>query len=168
MPLGLAGLAIASFLVSGLDLGWVPVTQGSQVGIVLLAAAVPLQGLACVFALAERDVATAAAMGPMAVSWAATGLLRLTSAPGSTSHALGLELLAAAALMLGAAAVQAGGKPLVVGVIGCAATRFAVNGIYQLTGSSAWQHVSGWLGLAVAALALVIAWTLAREAARSG
>ena len=166
MPLGLAGLTIASLLVSGLDLGWVPTAQSHEVGVVLLAAAVPLQLLACGVAFPGRDGAAATSMGILAATWAALGLTRLTSPPGTTSHVLGLELLAAGALLLGAALAQSSGKPLVGGLLVLAAARFGINGVYELTGGGGWQTASGWVGLVVLALALYTNWALVFEEAR--
>src|SRR4051795_1526385 len=77
LPLGLCGLVTASLVLSGLDLGWVPTADSAVVGIMLLAAPVPLQLLGCAFALPARDGAAATSMGLLAVSWIATGLIRL-------------------------------------------------------------------------------------------
>src|SRR5690242_1612396 len=65
LPLGLSGLAVASLLVSGLDLGWVPASAGHQVGMLLLVGAVPLQLLACAFALPARAAAAQAGGKPL-------------------------------------------------------------------------------------------------------
>src|SRR5690348_15562240 len=92
-PVGLCGLAIASLLVTSLDLGWIPVVQGKQVGLLLLVTAVPLQAVAAVFCFPGRDAAAATSVGVLSVAWAADGLTRLTSPPGSTSPALGIVLL---------------------------------------------------------------------------
>jgi succinate-acetate transporter protein len=166
LPLGLSGLTVASLLVSGLDLGWVATAESHQVGMLLLVVPVPLQAVACLIAFAARDGAAGTSMGLLAVSWAATGLIRLTSAPGDSSHALALQLFAAAGLLLGAAVGQAGGKPLLGVVVGLAALRFAFNGLYEMTGSASWQTVSGWVGIAVMAGASYLVWALAFEDAQ--
>lgn len=43
IPLRLAGLSIASFVVGGLNLGWVPVREATQIGLVLVAIPTVLQ-----------------------------------------------------------------------------------------------------------------------------
>jgi succinate-acetate transporter protein len=162
-PLGLAGLALASLLVTGLDLGWIPLAEGKQVGFLLLVSAVPLQAVAAAFAFPGRDGAAAASMGILSATWAATGLTHLTSRPGATSNALGLVLLMSGALLLTSASTQATGKLLTAVVVGGAAVRFGFAGLYQLTGSGGWQNVSGAVGIAVATLALYTVWALQLE-----
>jgi hypothetical protein len=151
MPLGLAGLVIASLVLSGLDLGWVPPAEGKVVGIMLLAAPVPLQLLGCAFALPARDGAAATSMGLLAVSWIATGLVRLLSAPGATSDPLGLVLLATGTLLAGAALAQTTGKPLAGLALGLAAARLLCSAVYELTDAGGWQTLSGIVGLGVVA-----------------
>ena len=153
LPVGLSGLAVASLVVSGLDLGWVPATAGHQVGMLLLAGAVPLQVLGCSFALPARDAAAATSLGVLAVSWLSMGLLRLTSPPGSVSDTLGLVLLVTGALLAGSAAGQASGKPLLGLTLGIAAARLVLSALHELTGSGGLQTVSGIVGLAVVACA---------------
>jgi uncharacterized protein len=149
LPLGLAGLTVASLVVSGLDLGWVPATSGHQVGLLLLAGAVPLQLLACGFALPARDGAAATSMGLLCVSWLSMGLVRLLSAPGSVSHTLGLVLLVTGTLLATSAAGQATGKPLAGLTLMLAAARLLLSGLHELTGSGGLKTVSGIVGLAV-------------------
>jgi succinate-acetate transporter protein len=167
LPLGLAGLVIASLVLSGLDLGWVPTAQSTVVGVMLLAAPVPLQLLGCAFALAGRDGAAATSMGLLAVSWLATGLVRLLSAPGSTSDPLGLVLLATGTLLAGAALAQVSGKPLAGLALGLAAVRLLLSALYELTHASGWQTVSGIVGLAVVATAAYLVIALAVDEARN-
>jgi succinate-acetate transporter protein len=166
LPLGLAGLVVASLVLSGLDLGWVPTTQSQVIGIVLLTGAVPLQATACVSALPARDGAAATSMGLLAVSWISTGLVRLVSVPGSTSHPLGLVLLATGTLLAGAALAQAAGKPLVGLAVALAAGRLVLSALYELTRAGGWQTVSGIVGLAVVATAAYLVTALLLEDAR--
>jgi succinate-acetate transporter protein len=166
LPLGLSGLVIASLVLSGLDLGWVPTAQSRVVGLVLLAAPVPLQLLGCAFALPARDGAAATSMGLLAVSWLSTGLVRLLSAPGTTSDPLGLVLLATGTLLAGAALAQVAGKPPAGLVLGLAAARLVLSALYELTHAGAWQTVSGIVGLGVVATAAYLAVALQMEDAR--
>jgi succinate-acetate transporter protein len=153
LPLGLSGLAVASLVVSGLDLGWVSVSTGHQIGLMLLIAGVPLQLIGLAFALPARDSAAATAMGLLSIAWMGMGLTRLLSPPGSVSHPLGLVLLATGALLACSAAGQATGKPLAGLVFALAAARLILSGLHELTGSGGLQTVSGIVGLAVVATA---------------
>jgi succinate-acetate transporter protein len=151
LPLGLAGLAVASLVVSGLDLGWIAAADGRQVGLMLLIAGVPLQLLGCAFALPARDGAAATSMGVLSISWMAMGLTRLLSAPGTVSDSLGLVLLGTGVLLAASALGQGVGKPLAGLTLGLAATRLLLSGLHELTGSGGLQTASGIVGLAVVA-----------------
>jgi succinate-acetate transporter protein len=153
LPVGLSGLAVASLVVSGLDLGWVAVNAGHQIGVMLLIAGVPLQLIGLMFALPARDGAAATAMGLLSIAWMGMGLTRLLSPPGSVSHPLGLVLLATGVLLALSAAGQATGKPLVGLTLVLAATRLILSGLHELTASGGLQTVSGIVGLAVVATA---------------
>jgi succinate-acetate transporter protein len=166
LPLGLAGLVIASLILSGLDLGWVPIAQSKVIGIVLLTGAVPLQLLACAFALPARDGAAATSMGLLCVSWISMGVVRLLSVPGSTSDPLGLVLLATGTLLAGAALAQAAGKPLAGLALGLAAARLILSALYELTHAGGWQTVSGIVGLAVVATTAYLVIALQMEDAQ--
>jgi hypothetical protein len=161
LPLGLAGLAVASLMTTGLDLGWIDLTQSTRVGLLLLVSVVPIQLLASAVAFASRDGATASAIGVLAATWAAYGLTKATSAPGTTSGALGLLLVMAAGVLAGAALSKGLGSLAPGLVMALAGARFAAAGIYELTASSGWQDVAGAVGIAVAAAALALVW--ARE-----
>ena len=126
----------------------------------------PLQLLGCAFSLAARDGVAANAMGLLAVSWIATGLTRLLSAPGSTSDPLGLVLLATGTLLGGAALAQLSGKPLAGLVLGLAAARLILSALYELTHAGGWQTVSGIAGLAVVATATYLVAALQLEEAQ--
>lgn len=166
LPLGLAGLAIASLLVSGLELGWISIVDGHQVGMLVLVTAVPLQALACVFALLARDGAAASSLAILSASWAAIGLTHLTSPPGAVSTSLGLVLFMAAAVLAGGALGQSLGKLLPGLVVLLAAARFALTGLYEVSADGTWQDISGIVGLVVAGLAGYVVWALELESAR--
>jgi succinate-acetate transporter protein len=166
LPLGLTGLAVASLVLSGFELGWVGDSERQTVAAVLLVAAVPLQLLSSVFALLARDGAAAGATGMMAAAWASTGVVYATTTPGTTSGALGLVLLALGALLAGTVPAQALGKPLLAAVVALAGARFVVNGVYELSAAGAWREVSGALGFAVAAVAAYAVVALELEDAR--
>jgi len=91
-------------------------------------------------------------MGVLAGTWAAVGFALLASPPGATSPALGVLLLCSAVAMVvpTAAATSKVAGMLVMGV---SAIRFAVTGVGQLTGSSAWLTAAGWVGLGLGLIA---------------
>jgi succinate-acetate transporter protein len=153
LTIAMSGLAIASVVQSGLDLNWIALGQTKQVGLILVSVPFVLQLIACLFAYASRDGAAGAAVGVLAVSWLAIGLTHITSTPGSRSGALGLMLLASAAMLVFAAGAVGLSKPLVGAVFALAGARFAVTGIYELGANGTWQDAGGVIGLVVTGLA---------------
>ncbi|HET9123401.1 MAG TPA: hypothetical protein VFN65_00795 [Solirubrobacteraceae bacterium] len=153
LTIGMAGLAIASLVQSGLDLRWFAVGQTHDVGLILVTVPFLLQLLACVFSYLARDGATGAAVGVLSVSWLALGLVHLTSTPGSRSGALGLMLLTAGAMLCLSAIASVSAKPLPGAVFTLAGLRFLIAGIYELGAIHTWQHAAGIVGLVICGLA---------------
>ena len=152
LTVGLSGLAIASLVESGLDLGWIAKSQTPQVGLVMLAVPFILQLIACVFSYLARDGATGACVGVLSTTWLGIGLISITSG-SSTSGALGLLLVASGGL-LGVSATATGmAKPLAGLVFVAAALRFEFSGVYELSSNGWWKDASGILGLVVCGLA---------------
>lgn len=152
LPLGFVGLAGASMMLSGMQLGWVPISEAAQVGIAIIVIAVPLQLIACVMGFLARDPAAATGMGTQAVSWLTIGILTLL--PGTRSAALGYVLFYLAAAVLASALMAMMGKAVVGLVLAVTAARFTITGIYQYFGGNGWMYVTGWLGIALAGLAV--------------
>jgi uncharacterized protein len=153
LTIGMSGWAVASLLQSGLDLRRIPDTQATDVGLILLAAPFVLQLLAAVFSHLARDGAGGAALGVLATTWAAMGLVHISSLPGSRSGALGLLLLAAAAVLALSTIAVAAGKPLPGLVFAAAALRFTLAGVYELGAGGFWRDSAGVIGLVVLGLA---------------
>jgi uncharacterized protein len=153
LPLGFGALVAASLIAAGFDLGWVAQAEKAQVGTLLIAFAFPLQLAASVLAFLARDGASGAAVGIQAGGWLGIGLIDVSSPPAATSHALGLLLLAAAAVLALCAPSIALSKLVPALVVGLTALRFATAGIYELSRSGTWQDVAGAAGLAVVAVA---------------
>src|SRR5579884_664152 len=153
LTIGMSGLAIGSLVQSGFDLRWIADTQATEVGLILLAVPFVLQLLGCVFSYLARDGAGGAALGVMAGTWAAIGLIHIVSLPGSRSGALGLLLLASTGALWLSATAMASGKPLPGLVFTAAGVRFALAGIYQLGASGFWRDAAGICGLVVLGLA---------------
>jgi len=157
LPLGFTALGGASVVLSGLQLQWFPTSDAHQVALVILVFAVPLELLASVFGFLARDSVGGTGMGVLAGSWLVTGSLLLVAAPGSPSRVLGLLLLfVATALMVPTSAATLGKVAAAVVMFGAGA-RFALTGIYEFTGSTGWEHTSGWWGVGLCLVALYAA-----------
>jgi succinate-acetate transporter protein len=163
LPYGFLGLAGATILVAALNLHWIPATQGSVVALALLVFVVPLQGVAAVFGTLGRDGVAATGMAVLTGTWATFGLTLLTSPPGSTSKALGVLLIVAAISMLLVSVAASLGKLVPAAVLFGASLRFATSAVYQLTGSTAWERITGWIGVALGALAIYAAFAALLE-----
>lgn len=166
LPLGFLALAGGTLVLSGLQLGWLPQTEGHQVALIIVAFVVPLQLLASVFGYLARDVVAGTAMGVLAGTWLSVGLVTLTGEPGATSDALGLLLLLAAAAMTVPASAAAAGKLVPALVLATTALRFATTGLFQITAAETWKDVAGVVGLVLCGLALYAAAAMALEDAR--
>lgn len=163
LPLGFLALGGATVLVSGLQLDWLEPTDGAQVGMILIAFVFPLQLVVSVFGFLARDVIAGTGMGILAGTWLAVGLIRLTGEPGSTSDALGLFLLFAAAAMLVPAAAASTGKLVAFAVLATTALRLALTGAYELTAGDGWKTAAGVAGLVLCVLAVYAALAMALE-----
>jgi len=167
LPLGFLALAAGTLLISGLQLGWLAPSDGSDVALILLAFVFPLQLVACVFGFLGRDIVTATGMGLLSGTWLAIGLITLTAPrPGATSDALGLFLLLAGAAMLVPFSAATAGKLAAAAVLGTTALRFLLTGLYQLTDSSTCKDAAAIVGLILLAAALYAALALALEDTR--
>ena len=158
LALGFFGLAAATFVTSGLQLGWVDPAEGRQVALCILAFTVPLQATSSLVGFLARDGVAATGMGLLSGTWAAIGLVTLTGEPGSTSDTLGLFLLVAGLAIWAPASSAFASKLAPALVLTTAGLRFMVTGIYQLTSSKSWEDTAGVIGLLLAALAIYAAY----------
>lgn len=163
LALGFVALTAATFVVSGLQLGWVEPGEGRNVALILIGFVVPLQLVTSVFGFLARDSLAGTAMGILSGAWLAVGLVLLTSPPESTSDALGLFLLVAGTAMLLPAAAALASKLVPALVLGTTALRFLVTGVYQLTATTGWKAAAGLVGLLLAVLAMYAAWAFELE-----
>lgn len=146
-PLGFSGLATASLLLAGSELGWFSAHERLVVGLVLVAFTAPLQLTSSIFGFLGRDTAAATSFGVQGAMWLVVGLDRLLTPAGGTSPALGVLLCAAAAWVALGALGAALGKLVPATVLLLAAVRFLLTGLYELTASHALEHVAGVVGL---------------------
>jgi len=163
LAIGFFGLAAATVVMSGLQLGWVEAAEGRQVALCILAFTVPLQLTASLFGFLARDGVAATGMGLLSGIWAAVGLVTLLGEPGSTSDALGLFLLVAGIAMWAPASSATASKLVPALVLATAGLRFLLTGVYQLTASDAWGDVAGIVGLVLGAFALYAAYAAEYE-----
>ncbi len=154
LPMGFVGLAGATIMLSAAQLGWVPVAQSADVGLVVVLVAVPLQLIAAVMGFLTRDAVASTGLGTLAVSWLIIGVLTLIGPAGGRSRTLGFILFYLSAAVLLSATVAALGKLVPALVLMLTTARFAVTGIYEYLGGTGWEHAAGWIGVALAALAL--------------
>jgi uncharacterized protein len=162
LPLGFLGLFVATTAFSALQLAWLPAAQGSTVALAVLGLTVPVQLVACVFGFLARDPVAGTGMGVLAGTWAAAALATLTSPPGANSPGLGVVLLGSGAAML-VPAVAARAKLVPATVMLTSAVRYAVTGVAEISGSTAWLTAAGVTGLVLGALSLYAALALELE-----
>ncbi|MDT0301424.1 acetate uptake transporter family protein [Streptomonospora wellingtoniae] len=154
-PVGFMALAVATLMLSSLQLGWLPASERDHVSLVLIAFAFPLQLLGCVFGFLGRDIVVGTGMGILGGTWLSTAVVSLTSPPGVIAvPTLGVLMLAASVGLLVPAAGAATGKLLAAAVLLAASARFALTAGYELTGAPIWATVSGTAGVALSVLAL--------------
>lgn len=158
LALGFFGLAAATFVTSGFQLGWVGSSEGTQVALCILAFTVPLQFTASIFGFLARDGVAATGMGLLSGIWTALALITLVGQPGSTSDTLGLFLLVAGVAMWAPAAAALASKRVVALVLVTAGLRFMIIGLYQLTTDEAWEDTAGVIGLALTGVAIYAAY----------
>ena len=163
LALGFFGLAGATFVVAGLQLGWAAPSEGKEVALCVLAFTVPLQFTAAIMGFLARDGAAATGMGLLSGIWAATGFVLLTTRPGTTSNALGLFLVIAGIAMWAPASAAAAGKIMPSLVLATAGLRFVLTGIYEISASETWKHLAGVVGLILTALAVYAAYAAEYE-----
>jgi succinate-acetate transporter protein len=162
-PIGLLGLAAASLLLSGLQLGWVDQAQTRPVALALIGFVFGAQFLAAVFSFLARDGTAATAMATLALAWLVVGLMLLIAKPGTTSSALGLFLLFVGTAMSLATSTAALSKLVPATVFAVAALRFFLTAGYELTAGTGWRTASGLVGLALFGLAMYAAWAAELE-----
>ena len=152
LPLGFFAFGVGVLLTGLLDLRALPVTDTSQVAVLLLTFPAPLELLACVLAYLARDAGAATAMGVFGATWVSTGTGLLLAEPGSRSSVTGVFSLALAVVLLSLAVAAAAVKPALPVLLSLATARAACEGLYDLTGSRALQTAAGVVAMLVVAV----------------
>jgi uncharacterized protein len=166
LPLGFFAFGVGTFLLTGLELGWIPPAEGTQLALILLGFVAPLQLVSSLLGFAARDVGAGTALGLFGGCWTATAITLLSLPPETTNRALGLFLCTFVVPLLALAVGAATGKPVLAGVLVLGAARFVLTGVYELSGRSWAETASGWLGLPLAVLAAYFGLALLIEDAR--
>lgn len=162
-PLGFFALGTASLLVAGSELGWFEATDRPIVAVALIGFSFPLQLVASVFGFLGRDTAAATGFGVQGATWLVVGIDLLLSSPGSTSHALGVLLIAAAGWIALCALGSALGKLATAAVLLLTSLRFLLTGLYELTANHGVEHAAAIVGLTLVAVAAYVAFALEIE-----
>lgn len=164
--LGFVGLAVATLLVSGLELGWISSSERVQTAVLILAFAPAIQLVACVFGFLARDAVAATSMGVQGATWLAVGFSLLLAKPTSYphSHELALLLFVSGTALLVSATIAAQHKLVPAAVVGLTGLRFILTGIYKIgAGGPAWQHAAAWAGVVLCGVALYAVLSLELE-----
>lgn len=157
LPLGFLGLFVATTVIAGLQLGWVPTRQAFVLSVAVLVLTVPVQLIACVYGFLVRDLVAGTGMGILAGSWATLALTQLLSRPGSKSAGLGMVLCVAGVALSIPAVAALQSKILAGSVLLGTAVRFWVTAVYEWGAPHVWETAAGAVGIALAALALYAA-----------
>jgi succinate-acetate transporter protein len=166
LPLGFFSFGIGMLLLACLAIGWIPVGEQKQVGMLLMSFVFPLELVATVMAFLARDTLGATTLGLFTTSWLALGWADFASAPGTKSITLGIYLFGFATAVLLIAVLSTLGKPFFSVLLGVAVARMVLSGYYEVGGTHEWLKISGGFGLALAALAMYGGAALGLEDAR--
>lgn len=154
VPLGFFAFGIGMFLYAALDAPWVKPTEGHTVGLMLVSFVAPLEGFATVIAFLARDTASGVALGLFTGSWLLTGLATMQAQPGVLSAVQGYFLIAFTIAILLVACVSWLGQPFIAVLLAVASARGIASAGYQLGAGPGWNHVAGWIALAIFCVAM--------------
>jgi succinate-acetate transporter protein len=153
LPLGFLAFAVGAFVTAAFSLEWIAQSEGRQVYAILLTFVVPIQTIAAIFAFLSRDTPGGTTLSILGATWGTLGVAGLSLGPGQTSSALGVFLLADGAVIALLAVAALAGNPAFTVILGVSCVRFALNGVYELTGHRGFAHAGGVIGIALALVA---------------
>lgn len=166
LPLGFFSFGIGMLLLGCQEIGWIPVGEQRDVGLLLATFVFPLELLATIFAFLARDTLGATTLGLFTTSWLALGLAQITSPAGSKSVALGIYLFGFAAAVVLLALLSAMGKPFFSVLLSLATVRMVLSGVYEVGGGTTVYTVAGGFAIALTVLAMYGGAALALEDAK--
>jgi uncharacterized protein len=154
LPLGFFAFAIGMLLLGCSAIGWIPLSEQKDVGMLLMSFVFPLELIATAVAFLARDTLGATTLGLFTTSWLALGWADHSSPPGSTSITLGIYLFGFATAAFLLALLSTGGKPFFSVLLAVAVARMVLSGLYEIGGSQEWLEISGGFAIGLAALAM--------------
>jgi succinate-acetate transporter protein len=166
LPLGFYSFGIGMLLLATEAIGWIPVAEQKNVGMMLMAFVFPLELLAAIMTFLARDTLSATTLGLFAASWLTIGWSYLASPPGQKSVTTAVYLFGFATAVLLLALLATMGKPFFTALLLVACARMVLDGYYEIGNSHVWSTASGGCGIALAALSMYGGTALALEDAR--
>jgi uncharacterized protein len=154
VPLGFFAFGIGMFLFAALDAPWVKPEESHTIGLMLVSFVGPLEAVATVLAFLARDTMSGVALGLFTGSWFMTGLTTVKATPGVLSPAQGYFLIGFTVAVVLLAGVATLGQPLISALLLIASIRAICAAVYQLGGGAGWNHVSGWIAVAIFCVAM--------------
>jgi succinate-acetate transporter protein len=154
VPLGFFAFGIGMFLYAAYDAPWVKPTEGHTIGLMLVSFVAPLELLAAVIAFLARDTMAGVALGLFTGSWFLTGFATMQAKPGQLSAAQGYFLIAFCVAVALLAVVAWLGQPLIAVLLTFSIARAICSAVYELGGGAGWNHVGGWVALAIYCVAM--------------
>lgn len=154
LPLGFFAFAIGMLLLGCSAIGWIPVSEQKDIGMLLISFVFPLELIATVVAFLARDTLGATTLGLFTTSWLALGWADHSSPPGSTSITLGIYLFGFATAAFLLALLSTRGKPFFSVLLAVAVARMVLSGVYEIGGSHEWLEISGGFAIGLSALAM--------------
>ena len=149
LPLAFFAFGVGSLLLSGQQLGIIPLDETRVVALVLGLFVFPLQALAAVFAFLARETLGATAVGLISATWLTTAVTSYTLPPGSTTITLGIFQLSLAIVLLLLGVIGLSGKPLISAIILQGSIRYVLDGLYDLTSFGPAEIASGVFGVLI-------------------
>lgn len=162
IPLASFAFATGNVLYSAFLLHWIPASEMTAVGLVLLCFVAPLELVPSVMAFMARDTGGATAFAIFGASWVSQGLQMLLHFP-ARSRTGGIFDLCLAVCLVMLAVVTFPGKPLLGVVLAVAVVRTSLGGSLALVGGQGLGLATGVTGLVLAALAFYCALAFLEE-----
>src|SRR5919198_791588 len=132
LPLGFFSFGIGMLILGCQAIGWIPVGEQHDGGMILMAFVFPLELVATIFAFLARDTLGATTLGLFTTSWLTLGWTQLASPPGQTSVTVGIYLFGFATAVLLLATLSTLGKPFFSVLLSLAASRMILSGLYEV------------------------------------
>ena len=163
LPLGFFSFAVGMLLLAAQGIGWIPVSDVPNAGLMLITFVAPLEFLAAVIAFFARDTIGATTLGVFSGSWFASGWALYTSTPGSTSASFGFFLAGFGTAVFMLAIVSAPAKPLFTVILLGSTARMGFDSGYELTARHWILVAAGWTAFCLFLLAIYGGLALALE-----